>query len=151
MKFTKSQFKSLLKECLAELIQEGAFDSKLETIAEAKMAIVKEQARSTANDAGMSNTITGGDVGKNVAMMNAIGVLARGTEGKGMWTGKKSLFEEILKDTAQNTLQKQLREDGLANFTTPEEKKMNEMQLEALSGGDPGRWARVVNYGKKRM
>lgn len=141
MKFTKSQFKELMKECLSELIQEGAFDNKLEKIAESKMSMLKEDMSIKPNERGLR----GGDILKNPGINTAIDVLSSNSN----WANK-GLFKEILKDAAQTSLPLQLREEGLASFTTPKEEEQAKVQINALSNGDPGRWARAAFSRKKR-
>lgn len=142
MKFTKSQFKELMKECLSELIREGAFDGKIEKIAEAKISVLKEEVSLRPNEKGPNNS---GDFSKNPGISTAIEVLSANSN----WANK-DLFKEILSDTARTSLPLQLREEGLINFTTKTEEEQAKAQINALSSGDPGRWARAAFSRKKR-
>lgn len=147
---SKLQFKSMLKECLSELINEGAFDSKIEQITESKMrnggVLVEAGGKRSAENLNPSLT---------PHMAQAIKNLSEGSSA----FGNKSMFAEMLLDTAQNTLQEQLRgERGSKGFDpslliegegiSTEEMIQDENQLSMLAGGDISRWAKSA-FGKK--
>lgn len=151
MKITKSQFKSLMKECLTELISEGAFDKKIEQIAESKI----KSGGVMSGNVSQTPVATPANITANPSIASAINTLSAAKA----WQGKKSLFEEILKDTAATTLQKQLSEEGfgasgnglsLGGVATEEERQSDVKQLTIMSNGDPGRWARAAFSSKKR-
>lgn len=135
MKMSKSEFKTLMKECLSELINEGAFDKKLEQIAEAKMKTGHFTEGVKAQESNSSRDVT-----QNPSLMNAVKTLSSAKA----FGASRQLFEQILMDTAQTTLQKQLREEGLGGSITEEEEKVTSNQLQELSGGDPKRWMRAA-------
>lgn len=152
MKMSKTQFKQLMKECLVELINEGAFDKKLEKIAEGKMTTSFNK---TYNSCFFNENSKKENLSKiNPTLLETIKnvTVAQPPE-------RKSLFEEIMLDTALNTLQKQLAEDvfmgmGSKNFVAPdslsnEVKAQDEAQLLKLSGGDISRWA-IAAFGNKK-
>ncbi len=152
MKMTKSQFKVLMKECLLELVNEGVFDKKIEQITEAKLRTSSPQRLSEQQQQEQpSGPPT--DINKNQNIMSAIKTLSSGKA----WDGKRSLFEDILKDTAQTTLQKQLREEyggsgggmAIGDMVSDAEKQQDQNQLKTMSGGDPARWARAA-FAKKK-
>lgn len=146
---TKSQFKVLMKECLTELINEGAFDRKLEQIAEGKMrGGYIPQAPNSLNE--QANSLP---AGTNPKIMEAVNIVTMGQQGS-----RKSMFQEILMDTAMNTLQKQLSGEmsgggaGLMeNMPVSQmQKAADEQQIAALAGGNPSRWALAAFGGKKK-
>lgn len=149
MRMTKSQFKVLMKECLTELINEGAFDRKLEQIAEGKMrGGYIPQAPNSLNE--QANSLP---AGTNPKIMEAVNIVTMGQQGS-----RKSMFQEILMDTAMNTLQKQLSGEmsgggaGLMeNMPVSQmQKAADEQQIAALAGGNPSRWALAAFGGKKK-
>lgn len=145
MKMTKSQFKLLMKECLTELINEGAFDKKLEQIAESKM-------RGGHLPLGAKSLNEQGKVpaGVNPKILEAVNIATAGQQG-----GRKSMFQEILMDTAMTTLQQQLEGVGASGLqdnspVNPAIQAADEAQLHAISGGNPSRWAAAAFGGKKK-
>lgn len=157
MKMSKAQFKTLMKECLTELINEGAFDKKLEKIAEGKISsqgkgllygnqhrpLPHQQQASTEEQPGINPRLL--EAVKNVTSAQP--------------AGRKSLFEEIMMDTAMTTLQKQIgagdafgAAGALYNDSpVPQEVQAHdEAQLQAMSNGNPSRWAAAAFGNKKR-
>lgn len=164
-KMSKQQFKTLMKECLTELINEGAFDRKLSQIAESKMSNV-------ANGSPVFNkSILYGNQNQpapqpspqvhpsiNPKLLEAVRNVTSATP-----SGRKTMFEEIMLDTAMTTLQNQIANGdaygsaaGLYNDSpiSQEVKAHDEAQLNALAGGDASRWAAAAfgnkNGNKKR-
>ena len=160
MKMSKIQFKTLMKECLTELINEGAFDKKLEKIAESKMPshgtgiLYGNQAASPSRGGQATYSPPQEQAGVNPRLLEAVkNVISKQPP------GRKSLFEEILMDTALTTLQKQIGSgDGFgaagALFNdAPVSQEIiahDQAQLQAMSGGDPSRWAMAAFGNKKR-
>lgn len=149
MKMTKTQFKLLMKECLTELINEGAFDRKLEQIAEAKMHTGNLPQSSNP----LNEQIKGAPPGINPRILEAVNMVASGQTG-----ARKNMYAELLLDTAMTTLQKQGASEmggghgGLMEtiYTSPSEKIADDNQLNALANGNPGRWAAAAFGGKKK-
>lgn len=150
MKMTKSQFKSLMKECLSELINEGAFDRKLEQIAESKMRSGHvPQGSNSLNEQGFS----GAPSGANHRLLEAVRMVAGSQPNE-----RRSMFQEILMDTAMTTLQRQLSGEmggggtGLMENVpvSPSQRAADENELAALAGGNPQRWALAAFGGKKK-
>jgi molybdopterin-biosynthesis enzyme MoeA-like protein len=145
MKMTKSQFKLMMKECLTELINEGAFDKKLEQIAEGKMK--GGHLPLSSNSLNEQGNLP---AGMNPKILEAVNIVTSGQP-----NGRKSMFQEILMDTAMTTLQKQLEGAGSAGLqdTSPisaAAAAQDEAQLFAISGGNPSRWATAAFAGKKK-
>lgn len=149
MKMTKSQFKLLMKECLSELINEGAFDKKIEQITEGKIRGGHlPQAPKSLNEQGNSFP-----PGVNARIMEAVNIVTAGQQG-----GRKSMFQEILMDTAMTTLQQQLPAEmngsgaGLMENSpvSTAQSVAEQNQLAALAGGDTSRWALAAFGGKKK-
>jgi len=153
MKMSKLQFKSMLKECLSELINEGAFDNKIEQITEGKMR--KTGMLSTASIYGNSHVnASASDNSIPPHLLQAVRNLSEGSTALGGVS--KGMFAELLLDTATHTLQKQIREDRgtSANMlmegtgVSEEESAADTNQLEMLAGGDISRWAKSA-FNKK--
>lgn len=155
MKMTKSQFKSLMKECLTELINEGAFDAKFQSLAEGQNAgSMKSMLYGNQNPSYRpQQTTPQPQGGVNPKILDAVRNVTSATP-----SGRKGLFEEILLDTALTTLQNQMSQGdggfggGLYNNSpaSAEEQAVDSAQLAALAGGNPSRWAVAAFGGKKR-
>jgi hypothetical protein len=156
MKMTKSQFKSLLRECLSELINEGAFDKKLEKLTEGKLQAAGAKPGmiyGNSSSPQIPQTTTSSDV-INPRLLEAVRNVTSQTA-----PGKKSMFEEIMMDTAMNTLQNQIANgDGFGSNAglgqdmpvRPEVAAQDDAVLAAMSGGNPTRWATAAFGTKKR-
>ena len=141
---SKLQFKSMLKECLSELINEGAFDNKIEQITESKMK----------KGGGFANSSPSTKV-EEIANQNLAQTIRNLSEGSNVGGVSKGMFAELLMDTATNTLQNQLREEKDANGMflggdgiSAEQAMTDINQLEMLAGGDISRWAKSA-FSKK--
>lgn len=150
MKMTKLQFKVLMKECLTELINEGAFDRKLEQIAESKMRSgYLPQGSNSLNEQGFS----GASTGANPRLLEAVRMVAGSQPNE-----RRNMFQEILMDTAMTTLQNQLSGEvggggaGLMENVpvSAAARAADEQELTALAGGNPQRWALAAFGGKKK-
>jgi hypothetical protein len=160
MKLTKTEFKTLMKECLSELINEGAFDKKLEKIAESKIQV----GVLAASNKKIMSEIKGGLAASseessqlqeiNPRLFDAVKAVNAFQP-----SDRKKLFEEIMLDTAMTTLQKQMANgDGFGNASglyqnmpvAPETIANDAAQLEALSGGNVSRWALAAFGGNKK-
>lgn len=162
MKMTRTQFKTLMKECLSELINEGMFDKHLEKLVESKQSggfrTSSENGMLYGNSSGRSNsgtppekTVTG-DINPRLiaAVQNVVSQSPN---------SKKTMLESIMMDTALHTLQNQLANGdgfgaaGALSQNTPlsqEALAHDTAQLEAMSGGNLSRWAVAAFGGKKR-
>lgn len=154
MKMTKSEFKSLMKECLSELIEDGVFDKRIQQITESRSASPShmlfgndkspKQVQNTSTVAGINPKIL--ETVKNVTSAQP--------------PGRKNMFEEIMLDTALTTLQRQLGggdgsftgSAGLFNDGPVDSASMaqDQAELSALSGGNPSRWATAAFGHKKK-
>lgn len=146
MKMTKSQFKVLMKECLTELINEGAFDKKLGQIAEAKMTHGSLGNKQPGSLNEINANAKFDDI--NPRILEAVNSITRNKQGQ-----QKTMFQEILMDTALTSLQKQL--DGATGLqeNSPMSKTeiaAQEAELNVLAGGNPGRWAIAAFSGKQK-
>lgn len=158
MKMTKSQFKTLMKECLAELINEGMFDKHLTKIVEGKQGGYKTNAGTGTGmlygNGNPPSTSSTGNSEINPRLLQAVSNVVSQTP-----SGRKSMFEAIMMDTALNTLQNQIANgDGFGAAGTlsqetpmsPEVAAHDEAQLHAMSGGNMSRWATAAFGSKKR-
>ena len=157
MKMSKQQFKTLMKECLSELINEGAFDKKLQQISESKSIQSPQSTMPTGYN--QPNTSTVPSINPMI-----LETVRNVTSGGGSMTDPKrrSMFESILIDTAMTTLQNQIANgdgqgaSGLYNNipVSKETVAQDDAQLAAMAGGNPSRWAAAAfggrAQGKKR-
>lgn len=139
-----------MKECLTELINEGAFDRKLEQIAESKIGSGHlPQGSNSLNEYGNSASMPG----VNDRIKEAVRIVTGAQPGE-----RKSIFQEILMDTAMTTLQKQLSGEmggggaGLMENipVSAAARAADDRELAALAGGNPQRWAMAAFGGKKK-
>lgn len=150
-KLSKSQFKSLMKECLLELINEGLFDKKLEQIAEAKAQKNKEVLFGNGKGTSKPTSTTSGQTEQTPEGINPRLIEMVKSVTAAQPSSRKSMFEEIMLDTALTTLQDQISRGGdgfgaaaglLNNGPVPEAvQQHDEAQLQAMAGGNIGRWA----------
>lgn len=162
MKMSKLQFKSMLKECLSELINEGAFDSKIEKITEGKLTSFGV-GRNLSNKPSPSSSSFGNlqEQPVNNNLTQTVQGIVQGISVPGM---SREMLAEIFMDTATGTLQKQLRKDkglqearGMGSTEgllvgeeiSPEEEQEDDNQLALLSGGGVSRWAKNAMIRKK--
>lgn len=155
MKMSKQQFKTLMKECLSELINEGAFDKKLEQISEAKKNTGALQQSTMPTGYYQPSTSTVQNATVSPMIMEAVRNI---TSGGGSMTdpARKSMFESILIDTAMTTLQNQIANGdgqgagGLYNpiHVSKETVAQDDAQLAAMAGGNPSRWAAAAFGGR---
>lgn len=151
MKMSKQQFKTLMKECLSELINEGAFDKKLEQISESKNVLNPQSTMPTGYYQPNTSTVPG----INPMILETVRNV---TSGGGSMTDPKrrSMFESILIDTAMTTLQNQIANgdgqgaSGLYNNVpvSKEAVAQDDAQLAAMAGGNPSRWAAAAFGGR---
>lgn len=149
MKLSKTEFRLMIKECLRELINEGAFNHILtETVGASKLNYTGKPPTGTTSQ---YDDIT------NPHLQNLIQQTTK------MVTAAKpqqaALYASLLEDTAKGTLQRMLNNDvqmrGNGNLIVEQEDtpvSSHEIKdLEALSGnGDMKRWAAIAMGGMKR-
>lgn len=163
-RISKSQFKTLLRECLADLIEEGAFDKKIKQIVESRSpglssdgvaaSVLREQSDKSNNTNGSSvEAESSGTENINPALLAAVNNVA-----SGMSSQNQSMFKSLMLETAMTTLQKQIAGEtsiptngvmGLLNNgpATPMSVVAEKKQLANLAGGDISRWAKTA-FGK---
>lgn len=164
MKLNKIQFKKILKQCIRELITEGAFNNVIKENVGSANLVSTVKKRPTANDFVSSNKLeeaAGPDT--SVGNFSPNERLKSLTHTAAALTSKhnpemSSIMENIFADTAQTTLQKQLGAEGprgageaflVDEKFTKEEIKQDMEVLDGLTGGrGVGHWASVA-FGKK--
>ncbi len=133
MKLSKSDFKSMLKECLSELINEGAFDNHLGTIVENKIG------SSGTSKISLKEGMTKFDAKEYAKNLTKDMVLPRDPR-----------LAAVFMQTAEEMPEKLMLENGIrtkSQIIIDEQK--NEEQLNMLSGGDVKRWAAAA-FGNKK-
>lgn len=138
MKLNRSELKSIIKECLLELVQEGklSFDS-------GNLNEIKNPRAETSTPEGSI---------ANPKLQAAIDLTTRAVAGGN--AGKKSIFEAIIADTARTTLQKQLAAAHTGAGTlvesavSTEERHFDQAQLGQFEAKD--RWALLAFAGKPK-
>jgi hypothetical protein len=147
MKMNSKQFRTIIKESIRELIEEGAF---ADVVKECVKEMVSEGVINTSNIVAEQAALEKGMV-KNLQLEKMAMEIGRTAAiGKDNKTAK--LFEDIFADTAKTTLQKQLANDpqGIGRASnllindgvSPQEAAADSAQLEAFSAA--GRWAQVA-------
>lgn len=117
----KSEFKKYLKECVAELISEGAFDNKIEKLVESKIKSGKIM---------ISENGVGGKPKPSREELTKMLV--------GNVVSPGSKFADIISQTASERLPEILNEQAAPNQI---EEVEDQEQLNALAGGNMKRWA----------
>lgn len=164
MKLSKTEFKKILKQCIKELIVEGAFNN---VIKENVGHVSPEPARVASNDLVSNNqqqpsnnfnpfTSSVGQSSPNERMRELVRMTAmhsaNGNE------KQAAIMENILTDTAQTTYLKQRGAEGTGaagmggkTYVSKEEEQYDKAQLDALNGigGNKGsnHWAALA-FGK---
>lgn len=124
MKFTKSEFKNMLKETLVELINEGVFDKKFESLVESKV--------------------------KNVSVLKEASKQPENSKEQMIKEFKSKIMQEFTGNPYANVLSqiaeempKRLDEekDSELGLGTPMQQLKDQEDLNKLSGGNIGRWA----------
>lgn len=143
MKLTKGEFKLMIKECIRELVGEGAFNQ-----------VLTESFPNSRDGSEQSHRRTEQSI--NPHLSNLVQQAAK------MVTSARpqqaDLYASLMEDTAKNTLQKMIMSEGhssgipkhlISEDNTPIQK--SELKtLEALSvGGDMKRWAAIAMKGTK--
>ena len=154
MKLTKGEFRLMIKECIRELITEGAFNQILSESISGNLlpnsGIVSAQSQQVSRDANQPQSNVNPHL-QNIIQNTAKMVTAARPQQAG-------LYAALLEDTAKTTLQKMLLNDSqmrsggnmIVEDNTPV--SAHEVQdLQALSvGGDMKRWAAIAMGGQKR-
>lgn len=139
MKLNRSELKSIIKECLLELAQEGklSFASQPGNLNEIK------------------NSATGSEPQQpemKQSLRDAVSLATRFVAGGDV--KKASMYEGIFADTARTTLQKQLAATTsgagvlVESAVTPEERTFDQAQLGQFEAKD--RWALLAFAGKPK-
>ncbi len=132
MKFTKSEFKSMMKECLAELIKEGSFDNHLEKIVESRVKKIIPPSGTTASGLNPLSEV----VDKKAFAKQIV---------KDMVMPKNNAIAAAMMEVAETMPERILRESG---HGTKEQSVVEEKQLDILSGGNVSKWASLA-FNKK--
>lgn len=154
MKLTKGEFRLMIKECIRELITEGAFNQILSESITGN--VLPNSATVTGQNQQFSGNINQQQSNVNPHLQNIIQNTAKMvTAARPQQAG---LYAALLEDTAKTTLQKMLLNDSqmrsggnmIVEDNTPV--SAHEVQdLQALSvGGDMKRWAAIAMGGQKR-
>lgn len=170
MKLTKTEFKGMIKDCIRELLKEGAFTDVIRESIEqdapssrpaAKDLVSNVQARSAAAKmAGYDTYSDDADYGHMQINQN----IARLVEATSTQMGKgdnqmASAYAAILADTAMNTLPQQMAQDSsrsgygalAAAGAQGHQEKVAPEELQAIApSGDVSHWAKLAfgNYNK---
>lgn len=139
MKLNRSELKSIIKECLLELAQEGklSFASEVGNLNE-----IKNPQAGSANMAGVGNA----------RLQSAVELTTRLIASND--PKKAAMYESIIADTARTTLQKQLAAgtSGAGILTeaavSPEERQFDQAQLGQFEAKD--RWALLAFASKSK-
>lgn len=155
MKLKKDQFKKILKECIMELVEEGAFDKVI-----SESLQTAGHARPAAND-----LVSGGGDDNPYQFNNAVGQMSPGQRLKeiakmaavsisGNDSRRASMMTSILEDTAKTTWQQTMAAERggpgvnqvfIGEGVNPEQVKVEQAELEALSAGrGVGHWATLA-------
>ena len=154
MKLTKGEFRLMIKECIRELITEGAFNQILSESISGNVlpnsGIVAGQNQQFSGNVNQQQSNVNPHL-QNIIQNTAKMVTAARPQQAG-------LYAALLEDTAKTTLQKMLLNDSqmrsggnmIVEDNTPV--SAHEVQdLQALSvGGDMKRWAAIAMGGQKR-
>lgn len=145
MKLNKAEFKSLLKECLNELIKEGAFNNVIkEVISKSNLPVIAENKSTTTTPVKQQPQQQVPPMLKEVAA-NAVSMIDS--------PEVKNVFQGIFEDTAATTLRMQAR--GETNpMMTPAmlaENNNTNVDLDALKPKDQpmSHWAKLA-FGNKK-
>jgi hypothetical protein len=155
MKLKKDQFKKILKECILELINEGAFDKVVsEGLQESKRYGRNDQNRPAVQ---LQENYDSGHGGFGQLSPNErLREMARTTAHLASGGNKKQadMLSKIFEDTAMTTLQAQLASGDKGNISPgmfigeqadPQVEMFEQAQLDALSGGRGAKhWAALA-------
>ena len=163
MKLNKVQFKTILKECIRELIVEGAFDTVVTenladhgTTGQARRRAVPDFVSSFGGRGQTGTPSSADEVGEQRGMPNerlqALSRMAAAQCASGN-PQQAAMMESIFSDTAKTTLQERLAAEGgggayIGAERSPQEEAQEMAQLEQLTGGHgAGHWAALA-FGK---
>lgn len=157
MKLNRNQFKKILKECIQELITEGAFSTIKENLQE-------NPTRSAANDfVGHINHQDDNVLDtsfSSVGQMNPSQRLKELAKLTAVHTAKgdskqATMMENIFMDTAMTTLQQQLGTESsggggvyLGEQANSAVEQHDKMELELLNGGRPNNYWAALAFGR---
>jgi len=165
MKLSRVQFKKILKECIHELIEEGAFNSVIKENINTNSSGNQTRNLQAVNDlVSQQNPIQENPVQsfaqvgqgspaerlKHIAKMTAMQT-AKGDQ------RQANIMEQIFTDTAMTTLQQQLGNERsmsgnagvyLGEQQDPTVDRADQMQIQALAGGLPKNYWASLAFGK---
>lgn len=135
MKFTTSEFKKMLKETLTDLINEGVFDKKFESIVETKIKGMNLESNSTGAKPSLQKEAIIKEL-KNKVMQDFAG----------------NPYMNVLTEISQELPDKMINEKNAeAGLGTPQQIIKDEQELKMLSGGNMQRWAQAAFSGRKKQ
>ncbi len=154
MKLTKGEFRLMIKECIRELITEGAFNQILTE------SIYSNAGINSGTISGQSQQLYGNTNQQQANINPHLHNIVQNTA-KMVTTAKPQqagLYAALLEDTAKTTLQKMLLNDtqmrSAGNMIVEDNTPVSQhdmRDLQALSGnGDMKRWAAIAMGGQKR-
>lgn len=174
MKLSKTEFRSMIKECIRELVQEGAFNA---VVTESIGASASGGGRMPVASPDMITPASSPHQPSQVQAYNPYGVQQPAIVHNPMLSNaiqmatslvtrarpeEAALYSQILEDTSRTTLQKMIGQEnehrqGLGGLSLPEVQseitKQDSKGLEALAaigaGGDMQRWAKVAMGGRR--
>lgn len=153
---SKTALKSLLKECLRELIEEGAFDKvmmKENTFVKQQTSVPMPEQRQQGRH--LQNQQTTQQDPNNDFLNNFVGGVAR--EASAGNSKMAEMLKEAFLDTAMTTMVNQregkgygMLDEHLPSISSTEQEKMDReiAELEALAGSSVNRWASVAGIKK---
>lgn len=159
MKLKKDQFKKILKECIMELVEEGAFDKviseSLQTAGHARPAANDLVSGGGGNDNPYQFDNSVGQMTPNqrlkeIARMTAAGVSGNDPQRANMMA---SILEDTVKTTWQQTMAAERGGPGVnqvfvGESVNPEQVKVEQAELEALSAGRGVKHWAALAFGK---
>ena len=162
MKLNKAQFKKILKECIRELIDDGAFNTVIkESVGPAAM---RPNTRPAAND--FASSYGGEEYAADApAAFSAVGHMSpnarlqeisrlTAAQASGGDPQQAKMMESIFADTAQTTLQNMIGNEGgghgmyTGEPTDPQEEQQEMAVLDVLSGGKGAKHWAALAFGK---
>ena len=170
MKVTKGQLKSLLKECIKELLEEGAFNNALEEVLteaaqggqQAPLSAFQVMNPPQQQQAPATPDMSMGSFQNPHERLRALTQATAAAAGGSSNPQQRAILENIFADTAATTLREQAMDPGARGTgglsgllgempVSQQQAQADRDQLQALSfGGDITRWAQAAFAGKKK-
>jgi hypothetical protein len=153
MKLKRDEFKTLLKECILELVQEGKLfqqqvnnNNHTQSMNSGIASLPESSGGNNSNGGSEYSSSVTPNTRLNEAVKITANILSKGDK------RAASMFEALAADTAMNTLQKQLsHEMGMGGMdlgmpATPEEKYIDQTQMDLFEANQ--KWAQIA-FGRK--